>query len=40
MAPENKHDTVIMEYLEYIKKLGGFSENHLWDNLIIKSINW
>jgi hypothetical protein len=40
MTPENEHDAIIMEYSEYVGKLGGFSENHLWGNLTKKPINW
>ena len=40
MVSENEHNAIIMEYSEYIGKLRGFSENHLWDNLITKPINW
>ena len=40
MAPENKHNAIIIEYSEYVEKLGGFLENHLWGNLTTKPINW
>ena len=40
MAPENEYNAIIMEYSEYVGKLRGFSENHLWSNLTTKPINW
>ncbi|CAI2163552.1 6977_t:CDS:2 [Funneliformis geosporum] len=40
MTPENKHDAIIVEYSEYIGKLGGFSNKHLWGNITKKPINW
>jgi len=40
MTPENERDAIIMEYSEYVGKLGGFSDDHLWGNLITKPINW
>src|SRR5688572_6922546 len=30
LAPENKKDEVLIEYSDYIRKLGGFSDDHLW----------
>ncbi len=29
MASENKHDTMIIEYSEYVEKLEGFLEEYL-----------
>ena len=40
MTPENERDAVIIEYSEYVGKLEGFSESHLWGNLTTKLINW
>src|SRR6266540_477200 len=40
MTPENEHDAVIIEYSEYVEKLEGFLESHLWGNLTTKPINW
>jgi len=39
MTPENERDAVIIEYSEYVGKLEGFSESHLWGNLTTKLIN-
>jgi len=30
---------MMIEYSEYVGKLGGFSEEHLWGDLTKKSIN-
>ena len=30
----------MIEYSEYVEKLGGFSKEHLWNDLTKKLINW
>lgn len=40
LAPENKKDEVLIEYSDYIGKLGGFSDDHLWGAMTSQPINW
>lgn len=40
LVPEGKEDQVLMEYSEYVGKLGGFSDDHLWGDMTAHPINW
>ena len=39
LTPEDNKDEVLIEYSDYIGKLGGFSDNHLWEAIISQPIN-
>jgi len=40
LVPEGKENQVLMEYSDYIGKLGGFSDDHLWGDITSQPINW
>ena len=39
LVPEGKEDQVLIEYSDYVGKLGGFSNDHLWGDITSQPIN-